>query len=278
MRDELEALAADLRAVLEDATTRGAWGEDPEAPLPEAIAPEPVEAAAPASEGAAPDRAPADLPPVQATAWAALATSARQSAEERITHGAEGLTRLREELGDCRRCGLCRGRRHIVFGVGAPEADLVIVGEAPGFHEDAQGEPFVGEAGKMLDKMLENVLGLRREQVYICNVVKCRPPDNRDPEPPEVEACLPFLRRQIQAIEPKVLLVLGRVALQNLFGDPRAGIKRNRGTWREYEGIPVLPTFHPAYLLRQPQDKRLVFEDLKALRVRYDALGGGREG
>ena len=186
---------------------------------------------------------------------------------------ARELQRVREELGDCRRCALCRQRRTLVFGVGDPDADLVVMGEAPGDQEDRQGEPFVGPSGQMLDKMLLHVLGVPRSQAYILNVVKCRPPDNRNPLPDEVEACRPFLEAQLQAIRPKVLLVLGTVAFKALFRT-NDGIVRNRGRWRDYQGIPVMPTFHPAYLLRKPQDKRLTFSDLKALRRRYDELTG----
>ena len=192
--------------------------------------------------------------------------------------GAAALRRVRDDLGDCRRCALASGRRSIVFGVGDPDADLVVIGEAPGYHEDQQGEPFVGAAGQMLDKMIENVLGLSRQQhVYILNMVKCRPPRNRDPEPAEIEACRPFLEGQLQAIRPKVMLVLGRVALQALFLT-NDRITRARGRWRTYHDIPVMPTFHPAYLLRNPADKRKTFDDLKALKERYDSLGGRRVG
>jgi DNA polymerase len=151
----------------------------------------------------------------------------------------------------------------------------MIVGEAPGGQEDRVGLPFVGPAGRMLEDMLEHVLGLHRDQVYITNVVKCRPPSNRTPLPEEIDTCKSFLGQQVQAVAPKVILALGRPATQTLLDTPR-GIKSLRGTWGSFQGIPVLPTFHPAYLLRQAQDKRLVFEDLKALRKRYDDLGGLR--
>jgi DNA polymerase len=206
-------------------------------------------------------------------AWAAV-TQAPVAADPGEV-GAHGLRRIRDDLGDCQRCALGQSRRHIVFGVGSPEADLVVVGEAPGYQEDQVGEPFVGPAGQMLDRMLRNVLQLERAQVHIVNVVKCRPPDNRKPLPQEVGACLPFLHRQILAIQPRVLLVLGNVALHNLF-DTTEGITRTRGVWREWRGIPTMPTFHPAYLLRNAADKRKTFEDLKQLRERYDALGGRR--
>ena len=182
-----------------------------------------------------------------------------------------GLDDIRSAMGDCRRCGLCEARGQIVFGVGNPSADLMIIGEAPGFQEDRSGEPFVGPAGQMLDRMLENVLGLNRSQVYITNIVKCRPPDNRKPLPPEAEMCTAFLKQQVAAIQPKIILVLGSVALKYFVGSDQ-GITRARGRWFEYDGIPIMPTFHPAYLLRQPGDKRLTFNDLQALRARYQSI------
>ena len=163
----------------------------------------------------------------------------------------------------------------MVFGVGDPAARLVVIGEAPGAREDALGEPFVGRAGEMLAKMLENVLGLPRSRVYILNVVKCRPPDNRDPQPDEIEACVPFLRRQIESIDPAVMLVVGRVAAQTLL-ETQQGIRTLRGTWKRYQGrIPMMATFHPAYLLRQPADKRKTLEDLLAVKARLDELSAG---
>lgn len=248
-RAQLTELVADVRALLEDAVARGARFDAGGEPVIEPR-PEPV---------TAPSR------------WAAIAEAHRRAEPT----APETLRRIREDLGDCRRCVLSRGRSNIVFGVGDPEADLVVVGEGPGHQEDLRGEPFVGPAGEMLDKMLANVLGLQRSEVYICNVVKCRPPGNRNPEPDEISTCLPFLERQIRAIQPKVLLVLGSVAFRTLFGT-QTGIQKGRGTWREWHGIPALATFHPAYLLRKPEDKRLTFEDLKAVRARYDAEGGKR--
>ena len=185
------------------------------------------------------------------------------------------LERIRAELGDCTRCSLSAERTRLVFGAGNPNADLLIVGEAPGAQEDRAGLPFVGPAGRMLEDMLEHVLGLHRDQVYITNVVKCRPPSNRTPLPDEINTCRVFLDQQVQAVSPKVILSLGRPATQTLL-DTTRGIKSLRGKWNSFQGIPLLPTFHPAYLLRQAQDKRLVFEDLKALRKRYDDLGGLR--
>ena len=182
-------------------------------------------------------------------------------AAEPVLGGDAGLLAARQALGDCTRCKLSKSRTHIVFGVGDPAAQLMFVGEAPGFNEDLQGEPFVGEAGKLLDRMIA-AMGLLRAQVYIANIVKCRPPRNRDPEPDEVAACEPFLRRQIAAVKPDCLVGLGRYAVQTLLRDTTA-ISRQRGRWRTYEGIPLMPTFHPAYLLRNPADKRLVWQDLQ---------------
>ncbi len=174
------------------------------------------------------------------------------------------LRQLRDILGDCRRCGLWQGRSHIVFGVGDPDADVMFVGEGPGADEDRQGEPFVGRAGQLLNDIITKGMRLRREDVYIANVVKCRPPGNRDPEPDEVASCEPFLIRQIELVRPRVLVALGRFAAQTLLRS-NAPVSRLRGQWRDYQGIPLMPTFHPAYLLRNPADKRLVWEDIKSV-------------
>ncbi|WP_305045748.1 uracil-DNA glycosylase [Geoalkalibacter sp.] len=173
----------------------------------------------------------------------------------------ETLEEIRAELENCRRCPLCEGRRNIVFGVGNPQASLVFVGEAPGREEDERGEPFVGEAGRLLDRILF-AMGLSRGEVYICNVEKCRPPQNRDPRPEEIAACEPYLKRQLAAINPRVIVALGRIAVQSLLREQTA-ISRLRGRWHQYEGIPLMPTYHPAYLLRNPAGKREVWEDMK---------------
>ena len=180
------------------------------------------------------------------------------------------LAALRDEIGDCKRCKLCEARTKIVFGVGNPAASLMFVGEAPGADEDAQGEPFVGRAGQKLNEMIR-AIGLEREDVYIANVVKCRPPGNRDPEPDEVGTCSPFLFRQIETIQPKVIVALGSPASKTLL-DTKAGITSLRGRWGLFRGIPVMPTFHPAYLLRKytAENRQAVFEDLKAARARID--------
>jgi uracil-DNA glycosylase family 4 len=173
---------------------------------------------------------------------------------------------IRADLGDCTRCKLhALGRRQIVFGVGNPHADLMFVGEAPGADEDIQGEPFVGRAGQLLTKIIE-AIGLRREDVYIANVIKCRPPNNRNPEPDEVEQCEPFLFRQIDTIRPKVIVALGKFAAQSLLRttDP---ITRLRGREYRYREAILMPTYHPAYLLRTPSAKREVWEDMKRVRA-----------
>jgi uracil-DNA glycosylase family 4 len=176
----------------------------------------------------------------------------------------ESLEGLRSFIGDCRRCKLSQGRTHLVFGEGSPRARLVFVGEGPGREEDAAGRPFVGEAGKLLTKIIENGMSLKRQDVYICNVVKCRPPKNRDPEGDEVEACLPFLRRQIEIISPEVICTLGRIAAQGLMGRS-FGMNRERGNWFSFMDIPVMVTFHPAYLLYNPSAKRQVWEDVQKI-------------
>jgi len=185
--------------------------------------------------------------------------------------GAAGLKLVREELGDCRRCKLCAGRKNLVFGVGNPDAHLVFVGEGPGADEDAQGEPFVGKAGQLLTKMIE-AMGYARQDVYICNVVKCRPPGNRNPEPDEIAACEPFLKKQLGAIRPRVIVALGKFAAQCLLRDD-SPISRLRGDFRSYEGIPLMPTFHPAYLLREPARKKEAWDDLKKVMAALRRMG-----
>ena len=182
------------------------------------------------------------------------------------------LAALRDEIGDCKRCKLCEARKTIVFGVGNPRAKLMFVGEGPGADEDAQGEPFVGRAGQKLNEMIR-AIGLERQDVYIANIVKCRPPANREPEPDEVGTCSPFLFRQIEAIQPKVIVTLGSPATKTLL-DTKAGITSLRGRFGMFRGIPVMPTFHPAYLLRKytVENRLAVFEDLKAARARIDEV------
>ena len=175
---------------------------------------------------------------------------------------ARSLEELRAAIGDCRRCKLCAGRTNLVFGVGNPSARLMFVGEGPGRDEDLQGEPFVGRAGQLLTDIIAKGMGLKREDVYIANVVKCRPPDNRNPEPDEVGSCEPFLKKQIELIRPEIIVALGKFAVQTLL-QSKVPITKLRGQWHSYHGIKLMPTFHPAYLLRNPGDKRLVWEDIK---------------
>jgi len=177
---------------------------------------------------------------------------------------ASRLSQLAREVEQCRRCPLYRTRTHAVVSDGTPDARLVFVGEAPGRDEDLQGKPFVGAAGQLLTKMIQ-AMGLRREEVYICNVLKDRPPANRTPLPEEVEACLPFLHEQIAIIRPAVICTLGAVAAKALLG-PHVSITKIRGEIRDYQGIRLVPTFHPAYLLRNPPAKKFVWEDLKKVK------------
>jgi uracil-DNA glycosylase len=190
------------------------------------------------------------------------------------------LDSLRALIGDCQRCKLSQRRTTLVFGEGAPRARLVFVGEGPGAEEDAAGRPFVGEAGKLLTKIIENGMGLKREDVYICNVVKCRPPNNRDPEAEEIQACLPFLERQLAIIRPEVICTLGRIAAQSLLGR-EFKITQERGKWFSFKEIPLMPTFHPAYLLRNPSEerplKRQVWEDVQKIMGRLGLKVKGNE-
>jgi len=175
------------------------------------------------------------------------------------------LLRVREDLGECTRCKLYKHRHTIVFGDGNPKAELVFVGEGPGADEDAQGLPFVGRAGKLLTQMIE-AMGLERKDVYICNVVKCRPPENRTPEDDEVSTCSPFLLRQLAVIAPKVIVCLGAVAAKTLLRTNR-GISQFRGQWLDYRGSKLMATYHPAYLLRNPNAKGEVWKDLQKVMV-----------
>ena len=178
---------------------------------------------------------------------------------------AEALAAIREDIGDCTRCKLhTLGRTQIVFGVGNPEADLMFVGEAPGADEDEQGIPFIGRAGQLLTKIIE-AIDLRRDDVYIANIIKCRPPQNRNPDPDEVATCEPFLFRQIDVIKPKVIVALGKYAAQTLLRVDTP-ISRLRGRVFDYRGAQLIPTFHPAYLLRNPSSKREVWEDMKLVK------------
>ncbi len=177
------------------------------------------------------------------------------------TTKAESLVDIQNELHNCQRCPLAEERTNLVFGGGNPQAQIVFVGEGPGREEDQQGIPFVGEAGQLLDRILF-AMGLQRSDIYICNVIKCRPPNNRNPANDEIAACEPFLQRQLAAIKPQVIIALGKFATQVLLGQPVA-ITKLRGQWQSYQNIPLMPTLHPAYLLRSPSAKRDVWHDMK---------------
>jgi len=178
----------------------------------------------------------------------------------------ESLIALAEEASTCEKCGLCEKRSNVVFGTGNPNADLMFVGEGPGANEDRQGIPFVGAAGQLLDKIIK-AIGMSRDEVYIANVVKCRPPGNRDPLPDEVASCMPYLERQIALVQPKVLVALGRVAAQTLLGNEQS-ISRMRGQWHSFEKVPLRVTYHPAALLYNEGYKRPTWEDMQLVRDR----------
>ena len=255
MSDGAQRSSSALREIAAEALRHLAWLKDAgveEVPAPTAapLTP-PFSPRAAGGEGgvSATPSAPPSAPP------------ARSPASPETGCGSEALLAVRQELGPCTRCKLAGGRTHVVFGVGDPHAELMFVGEGPGQDEDEQGEPFVGRAGQLLTKMIE-AMGYRREQVYIANVVKCRPPGNRNPEPDEIAACEPFLRAQIAAVRPKVIVALGKFAAQTLLRETTP-ISRLRGRWAAYEGVRLMPTFHPAYLLRSPDEKKKAWEDLQ---------------
>ena len=190
----------------------------------------------------------------------------RQSEQPQIIKKVEpvSLQQLEQNLQHCQQCKLHHGRTHVVFGAGNAQAILMFIGEGPGYHEDQQGMPFVGEAGELLTKII-HAINLTRKDVYIANIVKCRPPNNRDPEPDEIAACVPFLQQQIEMIHPKIICTLGKVASQTLLRT-ETSLSMLRGRFYDYQGIQVMPTFHPAYLLRNPEDKRLTWEDMKLVK------------
>jgi DNA polymerase len=217
--------------------------------------------AAPATGLRPPAPAPAPSRPVQAPVVAA--PSPWSPPADLLTLAADAaLARLASDIDACRRCGLCKERTRTVPGEGAASPELLFIGEGPGADEDRLGRPFVGAAGQLLDKMI-TAMGFQRGQVFIANIVKCRPPGNRTPEPAEVDACLPFLSAQIAVLKPKVLCLLGNTPLKALFGQGTDGITRMRGKRLEWQGIPTYPTFHPSYLLRNEAGKKPAWEDLK---------------
>ncbi len=185
-------------------------------------------------------------------------------AVQKLPESDETIAGIRAEIGDCKRCQLCEGRTKVVHSTGNFQADLMFVGEAPGADEDAKGEPFVGRAGQLLTKIIE-AIGIKREDVFIGNINRCRPPQNRAPLPDETATCKPFLLREIAVIKPKVVVVLGNTAMKNLLGT-KEGITKIRGIFQDFYGVKVMPTFHPAYLLRDPHKKREVWEDMKKVR------------
>jgi DNA polymerase len=189
--------------------------------------------------------------------------ASENNSEKAIPSGILTLAGVREELGDCERCKLHRTRRTIVFGEGNEEASLMLIGEAPGYDEDVQGRPFVGKAGQLLTKILQSI-NLPREEVYITNTIKCRPPQNRNPEPDEIQSCHPFLVKQIAVIQPKIICALGSFSAQTLLKTDTK-ITALRGKLFDLEGIKVIPTYHPAFLLRNPERKREVWEDMKKI-------------
>jgi DNA polymerase len=211
---------------------------------------------------ASPAASASEAPPA---AWLAPAPPLERAAAPGPPAERPSLAQVRERLGECTRCRLCEARTQIVFGDGDPQAALMFIGEGPGETEDRRGLPFVGRAGELLTQMIEKGLGIPRRDVYICNIVKCRPPGNRTPLGDEVASCRPFLDGQIDAVQPRVIVALGKPAASLLLGRDVA-ITRARGTWHAYRGIPVMPTFHPAFVLRQytEENRRLVWSDLKA--------------
>lgn len=221
----------------------------PATALPTAPAPPVTPSAAPAAAPLASPRAPATVAPPSPAESVGDATD---------------LPGIAAEIAVCQRCGLCKTRRTTVPGEGSATPELLFIGEGPGADEDAQGRPFVGAAGQLLSRMIE-AMGFKRGEVFIANVLKCRPPGNRTPEPAEVAACMPFLRRQIAALRPKVICTLGNTPLRALMNDESLGITRQRGKRLTYEGITMIPTFHPSYLLRNAEAKRPCWEDLQAV-------------
>jgi uracil-DNA glycosylase len=213
------------------------------------------------------------LPRADAGPAAGVASAATEPPPSDVAVGtaedARTLSELRSVIGDCTRCKLAPHRTNLVFGVGSPNARLMFVGEAPGRDEDVRGEPFVGRAGQLLTEIITKGMKLPREDVYIANIIKCRPPQNRNPEPDEIASCEPFLIRQLELIHPQVIVALGTFAAQTLL-KTRTPITRLRGIWADYHGIPLMPTFHPAYLLRNPAEKRVVWQDVQQV---MDALG-----
>jgi DNA polymerase len=272
-RDELAQIAASLRAYLEWQRDTGAMGIPRKPRGAGATASATAEAGIAASSPVAPPVAPPEPPvappePLEPVAKAPLQATARASATKTAAP-ARPLPVLAEVVASCTRCALAETRKSVVFARGNPEAKLCFIGEAPGADEDEQGVPFVGRAGQLLDKMIA-AMGLDpASDVYVCNIVKCRPPANRTPEPDEIEACLPYLHEQLENVRPDVIVALGNTAVAALLGS-KLGITKMRGSWKLYKGrVPVMPTYHPSYLLRpgptQADAKKQAWEDLQAV-------------
>jgi DNA polymerase len=252
--EELRFLTRALRAHVQWQAATGATGLA-RASVTNAVAESPAELPVHAPELRAPDLARAPNPLEATRAFEAPRVAEGQGDRRKR------LQMLEEAVRPCTRCGLAKGRKQTVFARGTGSSGVCFVGEGPGADEDAQGFPFVGKAGQLLDRMIE-AMGLDRDEVYVCNVVKCRPPDNRKPELEEMAACMPYLNQQLELVAPQVIVALGATAVQGLFGTTE-GITRMRGKWKTLRQIPVMPTFHPAYLLRTPAAKREVWEDLQ---------------
>jgi len=237
-------------------------------PQPALAAEMPVSNAMPSASPSEPRAASTSSPP-----HATITSLAKSSVAALFATTAhrESLEKIREDLGDCQRCKLFQGRKTIVFGSGNPKADIVFVGEGPGADEDEQGLPFVGRAGQLLTDMIEKGLKIPRPDVYICNIVKCRPPQNRKPEKDEIAACRQFVERQIDSIRPRIICALGATAAETLL-DVKEAMGRLRGHWHEFRGFPLIVTYHPAYLLRDPSKKAETWADLKMLLARLSSL------
>ena len=262
-REELRRLAAELRAHAEWQLATGTTGSVPgerrvtRSAAKPGGAPAAVGTKAPPARSENSPRGNVSNPPAVPAAIAATPTAPEREAA-RVRLGV-----LAEEVKTCTKCALYADRTQTVFARGNPAAELCFIGEGPGADEDAEGFPFVGKAGQLLDRMIA-AMGYERDDVYICNIVKCRPPNNRKPEPGEMSQCMPYLREQLDLVSPKVIVALGATAVEGLLG-VGGGITRLRGQWKLYRTIPVMPTFHPAYLLRTPEAKREVWADLQAV-------------
>ncbi|MGE0545449.1 MAG: uracil-DNA glycosylase [Kofleriaceae bacterium] len=254
-RDELRWLTSQLRGQLQRHAAHGSWA------APGGASPRP------ARDHAHVD---GDVAPIEVIDTAELVEAGTLPAGA-AQPGRRSLAQIRSELGDCQRCKLYPTRNNIVFGVGAEDAPLMFVGEAPGEQEDKRGEPFVGRAGELLDKMIE-AMGWTRATVYIGNTLKCRPPGNRNPQPDELDKCIPFLNAQVESIAPRIIVALGRPAANQLLGTD-APISSLRGRFHDRHGAKVMPTFHPAYLLREPDRKRDAWADLKLVIAELERLG-----